>query len=451
MKSIFLITLMALAIGNTANNQVRPRERKLYVGKDSVEALMSYAAEIHIEQDRKPSKTLLHEKIEDQVSHLFGPMGVARYYAVPKGDHEIELVGEPEKLEEGVWQARYKYSGTVVLKVPSQNELPPTYNIILPVNPDTIYEAGTVTTKSGKEKFPCTDEHYDGEGDFWYFWNPKQEGCPLVEGEDYVKLAAKVKPYKNTRITYPEYARLVNDKGEITVTIFVGMDNPETSDKNPYQSKDENAPNYISLVEYLNKKEYVGHRWTRKEIDAVAPKVGPYPFVEEFVKSYENATLRIRLFFGESGVEERSSAFHHFFKDSLENDSIMIYDGHSGLGGHLDILAIEAQETIALKLPKEKYQMYFFNSCSSYSYYNRSYFARKATDEDPRGTKNLDILTNGLATYFAVMHDTDLELIRAVESWAGGKASVSYQALAKKIDSGNLFGVNGDEDNPKKP
>ena len=28
---------------------------------------------------------------------------------------------------------------------------------------------------------------------------------------------------------------------------------------------------------------------------------------------------------------------------------------------------------------------------------------------------------------------------------------MSYQQLAKEIDSDNLFGVNGDEDNPRRP
>ena len=443
--------LMAFVVGTTANNQVRPKERKLYVGKDSVEATMTYGGEVQIESEGKPSKKLSREKIEDQVMHLFGPMGVARHYAVPKGDHEIELTGEPEAVDEGIWVARYRYSGTIVVRVPSQKELPATYSITLPVNPDTIYDAGTVVTKSGKEKFPCTDEHYTGEGDFWYFWNPKQEGCPLVENTDYVKIAARVKGFKNTRITYPEYARLVDENGDIRITAFVGMDDPDTSARNPYESKDENAPTYTSVAKYLTDKGYVSHRWTRKEIEAVAPKHTPYPYIEEFTKQNEKANLRVRLFFGESGMDERSAAFHYFFRDSLENDSIMIYDGHSGLGGHLDILDIEKQEAIKIRLPKEKYQLYFFNSCSSYSYYNRAYFAQKATEEDPRGSKNLEILTNGLATYFAVMHDTDLELIRAVEAWSVGKASVSYQALAKKIDSGNLFGVNGDEDNPKRP
>ena len=126
----------------------------------------------------------------------------------------------------------------------------------------------------------------------------------------------------------------------------------------------------------------------------------------------------------------------------------MIYDGHSGLGGHLDLADIESTEQFKITPDPSRYQIYFFNSCTSYTYFNTDYFARKQTSADPRGTKNLDILANGLATAFDVMHDTNLALLRAIDAWSSGKAKTSYQELAAQIDSENLFGVIGDEDNP---
>jgi hypothetical protein len=79
------------------------------------------------------------------------------------------------------------------------------------------------------------------------------------------------------------------------------------------------------------------------------------------------------------------------------------------------------------------------------------FFEQKKSVLDPKGTLNLDILTNGLATYFSVLEDSSLALVTAIEYWVSGKAVISYQQLAQKIDSGNLFGINGDEDNPKTP
>ena len=58
--------------------------------------------------------------------------------------------------------------------------------------------------------------------------------------------------------------------------------------------------------------------------------------------------------------------------------------------------------------------------------------------------------------YFHVMPDSNKAIAIALEKALGyaqtGAGFVSYQSLAKQIDSDNLFGVNGDEDNeaPKK-
>ena len=64
------------------------------------------------------------------------------------------------------------------------------------------------------------------------------------------------------------------------------------------------------------------------------------------------------------------------------------------------------------------------------------------------GSKNLDVITNGLATYFSVIDDTDYYLIDAITEWAQGGRVFSYQELADISDTNNLYGVNGDEDNP---
>ena len=79
------------------------------------------------------------------------------------------------------------------------------------------------------------------------------------------------------------------------------------------------------------------------------------------------------------------------------------------------------------------------------------YFKRKQTAANPKGTKQLEVLTNGLATYFSVMHSTNLVMVQAISAWASEKATPSYQAIAKQLDSKNLFGVNGDNDNPTTP
>jgi hypothetical protein len=125
-----------------------------------------------------------------------------------------------------------------------------------------------------------------------------------------------------------------------------------------------------------------------------------------------------------------------------------MYGGHSGLGGHLDMPSMERMEGFTLTPPKDRYQIYYFNSCTSWTYYNLPYLRRKATESDPKGSKNLDILANGLETYFTVMGPTIAAVAQAVDMWASGQGAMSYQNLARAIDSQNLFGIVGDEDNP---
>lgn len=417
----------------------------------------------------KPSRQKMLQKIEEQLTHLFGPMSEASIPAVPKADHSVSITGEPKHSKNG-WVVKYSYQGTVLVgDSPSK-----TYDISLPVNPDTIYKAG-YSASAGKNL--CTDDHYNSEGDFWYFWNPKRPGCPLVKGKDYVVIKANLEKHKNssevspTKKTYPEYDKMVRTDASgnemILISILMGMDEPDRSDRNPHKSRDINAGNYRDIFEDLTRPErqsglgfVAGKPWSDEQIKTVVrttqlPASDSLGWVEELTKSYrrpsgKSLTVTIRMFFGASGINENSTSFHYFFKEALESHSAMVYDGHSGLGGHLDLESIESTERFTIAFNPNLYQIYFFNSCSSFTYYNNMYFDRKTGPQDPKGTKSLDILNNGLATLFNVMQDTNLAVVKAIDGWLRGVAP-SYQDLAKTIDSNNLFAVNGDEDNSTEP
>lgn len=440
MKQIALAILATLLI---MQNFAHAAERKLYVGSDSSEAQMTFDHYVVVTGARAPSKTRANQIIEDQLQHMFGAMEANIVKAVPRGSHTV-TINSITKQDIKKYLVSYSYEGTVVL----HNSAGPVYSFNLPNDPKAIYTAAMVG-----EHNPCTDEHYQSEGDFWYFWNPKNSGCNLKEGLDYTNVKGKIKRIANTTSTYPEYERLIDSKGVVKITLLMGMDDPTLSN-NPNRSSDINAGNFRDIKASLLRDGYTNKLATDAELKAVLPKKIAKPYVENFKKEITNngvtRTIWLQIFFGPSGIDEESAAFHYFFKDALENSAIMMYDGHSGLGGHLDLESIEYNQDFVIRPPQNKYQIYFFNSCSSYSYYNTMFFARKATEADPRGTKNLDILTNGLATYFYVMHDTNWAVVKAVEHYLSGKQKISYQLLARQIDSGNLFGVNGDEDNPKK-
>ena len=439
-KLIVCAVVASVSASAYAQNYQRKNEKKLYVGSNSTEARMTFNGVVqHVTTAKNPTEKTLRRVIEEQVQHSIGPMSFADASAVPKGDHVISDIKVAAR-NGNVISITYKYDGNIVL----ENGPTKTYNIVLPVNPSTIYEAAMVG-----EYNPCTDDHYQSEGDFWYFWNPEQSGCKLKAGKDYLVVKAKIERYENTALSYPEYHNLPDENGNITVHVLFGMDDPE-KERNPLKSSDINADNYRVIRTHLLAKGYMPKIWTKTEIAKVAKTVnGDLPFVETLQKG----KIIYRFFFGPSGIDEDSLAFHWFYKDAIENASVMIYGGHSGLGGHLDLDSVEYSLGEKIKFNTKRYQIFFFDSCTSYKYYNQMYFERKVTTKDPNGTKKLDIFTNGLSTYFHVMPDSNKAIGIALEKALGyastGAGFVSYQTLAKQVDSDNLFGVNGDEDNEK--
>jgi hypothetical protein len=234
------------------------------------------------------------------------------------------------------------------------------------------------------------------------------------------------------------------------------MDKPDKNPWNAEHSTDVNATNYRYVARKLRSQGFERRKLSPKEIREVALEIDSesLPTVEVFTKTYSKVRGRnikkvlVTMFFGATGADEDSSAFHYFYKRAIENSAMMIYAGHSGLGGHLDLASIEEMRGFEINFNKARYQLFYFNSCTSYTYYNTMYFSHKKSSSDSHGTKNLDIVTNGLATYFNSIDESNLELVRGVDTWAEGGEPLSFQEMARRMDSGNLLGVNGDEDNP---
>lgn len=463
--SIFVFfPLFAQDALENAKQKRRDQERVLFAAKDATEAIMTFNGRVEMRSSRKPSNEQALKQIEEQLWHLFGPMGEGEFPGVPRSNHTIpkpKITKSGEK--EGTYLIEYHYRGTVLITRGPRN----IYDIYLPANPDEIYKASLVT-ESGKKKNVCTDEKYNGEEDFGYFWAPwKTDECNkiLKEGKHYYKIAADIKRIRNTDRTYPEYNRMVHPDPKdgvptIHVSVLVGMDNPANG-KDPWRSSDLNAKSYKTIVTTLRDKmgyEEVGFPADYKRSILGGRRLRGH--FERWVKEKTKRGVRIvtDFFFGPSGIDQASGAFHYFLRVALFKIPLTIYDGHSGLGGHLDLEWIErirkqADPGFQFEFDPSLYQVYFFNSCSSYTWYNTIFFHRKSKSGEDHDSSNLEVLNNGLPSAFESetgLPNTNLELIRAVDAWAEMERTYTYQELADKIDRHNLFGVNGDEDESNK-
>ena len=76
-----------------------------------------------------------------------------------------------------------------------------------------------------------------------------------------------------------------------------------------------------------------------------------------------------------------------------------------------------------------QYQIYGFFGCSSYSYYNLSYFEAKASNADPDGTKNTDIITNGVTGSFHDMADFNIKTVMPILNWSARGSKMTWQQI----------------------
>ena len=69
----------------------------------------------------------------------------------------------------------------------------------------------------------------------------------------------------------------------------------------------------------------------------------------------------------------------------------------------------------------------------------------KALNADPEGTKNADIITNGVTGSFASMTDFTVKTLTPVFNWLVGGTRASWQQIMNSYSERFLTGVNGDE------
>lgn len=470
MKNYKLVSgiLIAAAVSASASADIQ----KSFTAKKSTEAELrfNYRVEYVSSSGNKPSETKALDQIDKQVMFLFGSLGRTHaplLKAAPKGDYKATVTAINPGPVSGSYSIEYSYFGKIALEIDPQNPNVTQIPLLLPRNPDKIFDQAKVVT-GGSTRYPCLadQEHREPEF-FWYMWSPYSSSCVLKQGVHYDKIAGSIKRLPNTPRSFPVYKDLVQSNGEIRVDLIMGMnDNNEAttrpdgkSESNPDTSSDINASNYLQIRNSLKSMGFTSARvWTDSDKRTLTGgrDVRVIPHVEDLVKKSLKATIRVRMFFGPTTFDAQSFGFMWFLRDALANSSVMMYAGHSSLGRGLNLALLEdyirrgffgdAPSGFRFQPNQNRYQIYFLNGCSTYAYYNSIFFDRKKTSLDLKGTKNLDVLTNGLETFFHVMDSTNLQLIQAIDYWAQDKATLSYQQLAQAIDSNNLFGVNGDED-----
>lgn len=404
-----------------------------YYSKDSYEGEVTFTSMVEIAEDA-PDFLLEPSYISRQLLYLAGPLQAAPRKAAAKNDAKVGVLGKHRDGKTGKLYVRYRYTGTFVL----DNGLQDVVKIRLPLNLDAIWERSSDSCFSWGEKYRMA-----------YFWAPLNKGCALVDGVDYLTSDGTIVAKRaNTANTTPAYERLANGDGEIRIVLTFGADDDRHGKSAPDKNTDYNAANYRDIRKFLLSQGFsvrtVPVNERARECGNTRPLAASPGHVEEFARKDGGRKIVVRLFWGVTNIGEDGVAFFCMAKEAAERGSVFLYSGHSRVG-LLDLAYMGEQIGAPININHDQYQIYGFFGCSSYSYYNLSYFAAKASKADPEGMKNADIITNGVTGSFGSMTDFTVKTLAPIFNWSARSTRTTWQQIMNSYSERFLTGVNGDE------
>jgi hypothetical protein len=404
-----------------------------YYSKDSYEGEVTFTGVVEIADDT-PDFLIMPSYIHLQLLYLAGPLQGAPKKAAAKNNAEIEILGKHRDARTGKLHVRYRYAGTFVL----DNALQDVVKVRLPLNLESIFERSSDSCFSWGNRYRMA-----------YFWNPAGKGCQLVEGVDYVTIDATITAKRaNTGNTMPAYDRLTNSNGEIRMVMVFGADDDKNGKSGPDKNPDYNAANYRDTRKFLLNQGFTARTVAlderERECRSTKPLADSPGHVQEFTRQDVGRKIVVRLFWGVANLGDESNAFYCMAKEAAERGSVFLYAGHSRVGG-LDLQYMGDQIGSPIKVNDSQYQIYGFFGCSSYSYYNLSYFAAKASKTDPDGTRNTDIITNGVTGSFGSMTDFAMKTMTPILNWSARGTKMTWQQIMNSYSERFLTGVNGDD------
>jgi hypothetical protein len=140
-----------------------------------------------------------------------------------------------------------------------------------------------------------------------------------------------------------------------------------------------------------------------------------------------NVTVEVRFFYGyEVGSPQIQQQAIWRYLEAFWYGDVFLYTGHSHFGnGPLEPFLYGPQNF------NSNYQIMLVNSCISYNYYHQDFL-----DMKPGGTKNLDMVVNGLSAY---VQDMGIETGNFLTSLIDGKQH-TYVDLLKAMELNEPWG-----------
>lgn len=375
------------------------------------------------------------------LKYIFGPLTHRSLGGEQKG-FSAKIRWNQAELVDGLVVLPYDYSGQWLI-----NKRVKDRNFQIPVP----YSYKLLRTENWKN---CGDEdpqHQDLQS-FWYYWDPSRFGCDHKVNVHYQMINPVLsQKTQQTVQSFPEYQNMIVDNKMKMTFAFGYVENP--ANPNPYKDSDAGVyefRRFISLVkndlsgidykeEAIFESRYLGAVDSKKRIGT------------QFNFNRRGIDYEVKVV-AAADIDQMELFAQSF---SAEHDSFFGWYGHSRVGNGFDAsrfnsMLMRNRQYYSLS---PNYQMIYWAGCNSYSYYTKPFFDFKANlrEQDPNGTKSLDIISNGLPSYFS-LNALNAEVMFKAMLYFEKKSS--YQEIISDIEQqSNLAGaivlvnVLGDEDN----
>lgn len=379
--------------------------------------------------------------IKPTTKFVFGPLTHRSLGGEQKG-YSYNVNWEKAYIDTGFVYIPYQYNGLWLVNKTVSGK---SFQLPLPLH----YKS--VRTQQWKN---CTDsipEHQDIES-YWYYWDPTRPGCDNKLTQHYqiidIQLLEKT---QQTKASYPEYEKMKRNN-TVKLSFGFGYVEDETNPQ-PFSDTDYGMQQMRSFVTMARnrlrvynfketdilEKEYLGSQVDNRKIGTL------FSFTKNGI-AYEVKIIA-------AGSIDQMELFAKSF--SHDHDAFFGWFGHSRVGNGFDaykFASLMRQDKQFYSLTPD-YQLVYWAGCNSYSYYTKPFFDFKSNllSGDVKGTKSLDIISNGLPSYFSLNAANADVLLAAITDL---EKRMSYQEIIDRIERQSnqtgiyvLANVLGDEDN----
>ncbi|MCC6996729.1 MAG: PPC domain-containing protein [Deltaproteobacteria bacterium] len=425
--------LASLSLGCTADDTLDeedlPGEQlKVDTGDDgkfdsSVEATIldfSFKGELLTADSWNTTETI-NDQLLYTIGHLNGTRGVGRLDRLVLSN--IKTVREGEKT-------KVTYDARLPVAWGSKTNLPTRYDFILPRNVDYAgLEAFTT-----KYAHSCIDfgAHDVTSGSMWYYYRPKASGCTLADADVVRTTATAEVSAINSSGKYPEYHKVWEDGTLNVVAVFGKYEDNATS------TSDAGIAAYNQFIGAI-----------KTALAGMSPVTTPATLPASPGPGTVDVTLKGTLPGGKKiqvnvllvdNVSTASTTFYNRYEELSTAADVIMYNGHAGLGQNVRALAQKGRFVAG------KYVIVWMNGCDTYAYVDGSLAQKRAAlnPDDPTGTKYMEIITNGMPSYF---HSNSRAVMAMINGLLAFDSPKTYEQIFKNVDSSQVVLVTGDNDN----